>query len=315
MGRELKRVPLDFAWPLDKPWDGYCNPLYVAKQCGHCGGTGQTLFSRRLSDRWYGRVGDAESKGTGRPEIQRPFCPEDNGSTPFAPSNTPILAFAEHNVNHSPKYYGTGELAIYREAKRLCLLFNRQWSHHLNSDDVAALIAAGRLQDLTAIFVAGKGWQAKEPAHIPTPREVNEWSIRGMGHDAINRWICIKAACERAGEKSACPHCDGAGDIWPSKEAEQAYEDWRKHEPPSGEGYQIWETVSEGSPISPVFSTSRDLAAHMATTRWGADKGTPFETWLRFIEGPGWAPSMIVDNNGVHNGVDAVVARATPAEH
>ena len=26
-------------------------------------------------------------------------------------------------------------------------------------------------------------------------------------------------------------------------------------EPPKGEGYQLWETTSEGSPISPVFET------------------------------------------------------------
>jgi len=30
-------------------------------------------------------------------------------------------------------------------------------------------------------------------------------------------------------------------------------------EPPKGEGYQCWETTSEGSPISPVFKTFDDL--------------------------------------------------------
>lgn len=27
------------------------------------------------------------------------------------------------------------------------------------------------------------------------------------------------------------------------------------YEPPKGEGYQLWETTSEGSPITPVFKT------------------------------------------------------------
>ena len=43
----------------------------------------------------------------------------------------------------------------------------------------------------------------------------------------------------------------------------------------------------------------------MAGTRWGADKGTSYETWLRFINGPGWAPSMVMDASGVRTGADA----------
>jgi hypothetical protein len=34
MGRELKRVPLDFDWPQDKIWDGYINPHY--QKCPAC---------------------------------------------------------------------------------------------------------------------------------------------------------------------------------------------------------------------------------------------------------------------------------------
>lgn len=28
MGRQVRRVPLDFDWPLNKPWDGFVNPHY-----------------------------------------------------------------------------------------------------------------------------------------------------------------------------------------------------------------------------------------------------------------------------------------------
>lgn len=31
-------------------------------------------------------------------------------------------------------------------------------------------------------------------------------------------------------------------------------------EPPTGDGYQLWETTSEGSPISPIFTTIEELA-------------------------------------------------------
>ena len=47
MGRELKRVPLDFDWPLNKPWEGFVNPHYTAVEC--------SAFSLVISD---GRVMD-----------------------------------------------------------------------------------------------------------------------------------------------------------------------------------------------------------------------------------------------------------------
>lgn len=40
--------------------------------------------------------------------------------------------------------------------------------------------------------------------------------------------------------------------------------------PPSGDGYQLWETTSEGSPISPVFETLDDLC------EWCENNATTF---------------------------------------
>ena len=280
MGRELKRVALDFDWPINTTWEGYLNPHYTAVQCSECGGHGRSPFAEQLHNSWYGYV---------------EFKPEDRGSIPFLPDNEKIMKMAKRNVESSPDYYGTGETAMAHEAIRLANLWNSSWSHHLNQDDVDALIAAGRLSDFTHTFVAGSGWTPKEPAYHPTAAEVNLWSIGfGFGHDSINQWICVKAECERFGESPVCLVCEGEGAIWPSEEAEALYEAWQSYEPPAGEGYQIWETVSEGSPISPVFSTALDLARHMSTTRWGADiDGQSADNWLAFIEGPGWAPSFV----------------------
>jgi hypothetical protein len=295
MGRELRRVALDFDWPVNKVWAGFLNPLHTARQCSACEGSGYSPAARRLSALWYGYL---------------PFKPEDRGSTPFAPQDEPVLAFAQRNVRNSPEYYGRDPHAIEREAKRLCAHWNGQWAHHLNTDDAAALIGADRLYDLTHTFTPGSGWQPKTPPYTPTPREVNIWSISGFGHDSINQYVCVEAECLRLGVSSRCATCDGEGEHWPSSEAKLAYEDWRPTPPPAGDGYQIWETVSEGSPISPVFATPEELAAHMAETKWGADKGTPYETWLAFIRGPGWAPSMASVNGGLRSGVEAVVEMA-----
>lgn len=292
MGRVLKRVPVGFDWPMNKVWDGYLNPHYAkSHNCDACEGSGSSPEALRMKDQWYG---DA------------PFKPEDRGSTPFTPENKAVSARAERNVTRAPEYYGGGEAAIQREARRLAGHFNRAWSHHLNADDVAALIDGGRLMDFTHTWTPETHWKMKEPPYFPTPEEVNVWSISGgFGHDSINQWIVVGAECKRLGIDPECPTCKGEGTIWDSPEDKKAAEEWTLTDPPVGDGYQIWETVSEGSPISPVFLTPEELARYMSTTKWGADKGSSYETWMEFINGPGWAPSMIIDKNGIRTGADA----------
>jgi len=298
MGRQLRRVPLDFDWPLDKTWGGFLNPFYGQSiNCPDCEGSGYSAEANRLKDQWYGNA---------------PFKPEDRGSRPWTPADLPVRAFAERNVNRHPDHYGVGESAILREARRLCGHWNQAWNHHLNEDDVAALVAGGRLHDLTSEFVPGKGWQLKDPPVIPTPEQVNEWSISGMGHDSINQWICVRKECERLRVPEICARCNGEATLWPSPEIKQLAEDWQETAPPSGEGYQLWQTVSEGSPISPVFATPEELADYLIGPdySWSKnDEGTTREQWLRFINGPGWAMSAAVFNGEFMSGVQAVTAQ------
>lgn len=293
MGRELRRVALDFEWPINKVWEGFLNPLHTADKCAACDGSGYSPEAKHLADQWYGKV---------------PFKPEDRGSVPFTPEDEAVMAFAKRNMERSPEYYGRDKNAALREAERLAAYWNRGWCHHLSENDVAALIAADRLRDFTHTFDPKNRWQPKVPPCVPTPREVNTWSISAMGHDSVNQWVCVKAECARLGVPHTCASCDGEGEIWPNAEAKAAYEAWERTNPPAGDGYQIWETVSEGSPISPVFSTPEDLARHMAGTKWGADRGTSYDTWLKFIRGPGWAPSGVLSSAGYQNGVEAAVA-------
>lgn len=56
-------------------------------------------------------------------------------------------------------------------------------------------------------------------------------------------------------------------------------------DPPSGEGYQLWETCTEGSPYSPVFATLDELCA------WCAENASVFadhmatkEQWLKLLQ-------------------------------
>lgn len=57
-----------------------------------------------------------------------------------------------------------------------------------------------------------------------------------------------------------------------------------QYDPPTGDGFQLWETTSEGSPQSPVFATLEELCA------WCEDNATTFasfkatkEQWFKML--------------------------------
>ena len=52
MGRTLKRVPLDFQWPMNKVWAGYLNPFH-SQECKTCDGSGLNAATKKLNDDWY----------------------------------------------------------------------------------------------------------------------------------------------------------------------------------------------------------------------------------------------------------------------
>ena len=332
MGRELKHVPLDFEWPVDKVWEGYLNPHYEGhcSPCPSCESGGSPL-SEMLAARWYGKI---------------PFDPAETGSEPFTPDTPEVWAaakwYALREWDHGVYQTTTAEQdeMIRCEAERLAVLFNSRWCHHLSQQDVDLLATEHRVTDVMLYDLwinrgvrypryqsAGKpvsrrrrlgrrrleakhrsgAWLMRRHGYRLEARTLNLAYLRGMGHDAINQWIVVRAECERRGEPAMCAICHGSGDQWDAPENEKRAEDWQPHEPPAGDGYQMWETVSEGSPISPVFATAEELAAWLADHNRGMDRGTTAETWLKFIKGPGWSMSMVSRGRGLENGVQAMV--------
>lgn len=72
-------------------------------------------------------------------------------------------------------------------------------------------------------------------------------------------------------------------------------------------GYCMYETTSEGSPISPVFATPEEVARWLAdndASAFGSDTAT-YEQWLSVCLG-GWAPSAVYSaTSGLQSGVAA----------
>ena len=70
-------------------------------------------------------------------------------------------------------------------------------------------------------------------------------------------------------------------------------------------GYCMYETCTEGTPISPVLSSPEELA------RWLTDHGASafgdmtasYEDWLKTCRS-GWAPSMVAVGGHVMSGVE-----------
>lgn len=208
MGRELKRVPMNFDWPLNQKWKGYLNPHY--KECGKCKGSGQTTARQRLGDLVHLLMISASDALRGK---AHPWLCECSG----------LL----HTQGMAP------------------------------SMDMV---------ELTTGF--------------------SERSLDFMGHDAIDRFMAEKKIIEAAGLSESwgtCAECDGEG-IDPQMRA--AYEAWEKYDPPSGKGYQLWETTSEGSPISPIFETLDALCDWLEQSKasvFGSHTATAIE-WKRMLD-------------------------------
>lgn len=228
MGRKIRRVPMDFDWPLGATYIGFLCP-YNGTKCPYCEGKGYSPEARRVSDDWY----DTDRTG-------------------------------------------------------------RQWCHNITQDEVDALLEKGRLIDLTHVFRRPEGWVPNGKPK-PTVDEVNAWSRNptrgGFGHDSINQMICVTARCKRLGIDRLCKKCEGEGHLYLTPEIKALAEAWERVEPPTGEGWQEWETVSEGSPTSPVFATPEELAKHLA--RGAGMSGGSYERALAFVK-EGWAPSFMI---------------------
>jgi hypothetical protein len=290
--RKLKRVPLNFDWPLNTVWRGYINPFPSAPQCTQCKGEGTNWATRKIAEEFYDHDGFGDR------------WRYDYG---FAPDGTPATR---------PPWRIVGDC--------------KAWHNDITPDEVAALVARNRLRELTHTRNSETGeWQPKtweqkgfwcprcnsavpqlsaehhsatclctgeatpclllegddQRLHLPSTHEVNQWNQRGFGHDTINRWILTETRAKRLGVWGLCPKCEGRGTKKFPRRLRMRHEQWKPYEPPDGSGYQLWECVSEGSPITPVFSSAEELAVWCAVMGITCGSGRrTFNEWLMMFE-------------------------------
>lgn len=269
MGREVRRVPVDFDWPINQVWGGFLMPdKFDEEPCPTCytvdyqgerkRGSGSTAAAKWLEAVLY-LVG---------------MMAEDIRAQSFEGTEHQFTQFGDDRSKLHPYLASLQRINVY-ESRR-------------PSADIVDLVVGITGRDNRVSF--------------------------GTGSDFA--WKAMKALKAAAGvdEKWGwCPTCDGHGSIekYPGQRAEGEAWSEEDHEPPTGEGWQLWETVSEGSPISPVFDSPEGLARWMASPEytWGVSQPMEYESALRFVTGDGWAPSMVLTSSGLVAGEQWIAER------
>ncbi len=77
-------------------------------------------------------------------------------------------------------------------------------------------------------------------------------------------------------------------------------------EPPAGDGWQMWEDCSEGSPISPVFKTPEELAHWLEDTGASAfgSSTARYDEWMATIRAGYAIGSVYSTKHGMKSGVE-----------
>lgn len=273
LSRELKRVPLDFDAPIDKIWQ----PRLERPKLPPCDLCGPALAAAERRE-WNGAQGD--------------------GFT------------AEYRQLEQTWY---ALFTVGGEEQRHAL----QWVDKLGQHEVDALTKAHRFDPVIACpkgcktpeergvkggepwktdcpECQGRGWTREEiEVGSITAAEVNEAERKGtlregFGHDGLNRHIAIEARCELLGFETTCPRCEGSGTLG-TEEERKAHEEWEMPDPPEGEGYQLWQSISEGGPVSPVFATPEELAKWLADGYTVANRPFSEEEWMEVLKGEAMA--------------------------
>ncbi len=259
MSREVRRVPLDFDFPLDKTWTGYLTPKELRlPACGDCFGSGWTS-----AHDWVAAIVHLLL-----------MVGEDVAAQERGKDLHPYLALLDNRPDHF--------------ADR-----DRKFVTPRPSAD-AVLLTSG---------LAGC-----EPDDFL------------FGYGSRGEWHAVAAIVKAAGLPDTwgiCGTCSGTGDV-ATPEQQAAHEAWEPTEHPTGEGYQLWQTVSEGGPVSPVFAEPAGLADWIVASGKNLHgSNTPREALITWIasEGSSIGSFAHVPGKGIVSGVElAAIDRNLPEQ-
>lgn len=220
MGREARRVPLDFDWTIGEVWGGYLMPENLHEdKCPDCE-NGLTADGELINGVAYMIVGLADD------------------------------VFAQER--------GRGMHPYLQPIQEISYVHGRPRTTARFEEFVKGLFADDEYDK--------PNWIGRQPYRMA--RRLME--LAGLD----DQW-------------GYCPKCEGHASVerYPGQRVEA--EAWERTEPPTGDGWQMWETTSEGSPKTPVFATAEELADYCAANgvSWFGDTTATREQWLGVITG------------------------------
>lgn len=325
MSREVRRIALDFDAPIGKVWDGYLNPYRDRAQKCRCVAEGRNGLSPRaheLTERWWGYTH---------------FTPEMNGLVPISHTHPHIASLTKRNLLYSPQHFHLSLEEVQAffdagndpetatcdvsaeymfEALRLTRHYNSMWCYHLNDDDIDILVKRPEALGTTHHRDEQGNWIENNPLVRPTAEELQSSMMNHFSNSRIEYHL-IEGICEREGVRYLCDDCEGDIELWPSAEDRKLYDEWHRPSPPSGDGYQLWSTVTEGTPNSPVFATPEELADFLAgpesPERKGVNSDVSRDEWLTFILNEMHSVgSATTSSGGFVGGVKAAILQLDP---
>ena len=262
MSLTLKRVPLDFDWPLRKIWQGYENTLDDGGvRCTLCNGDGMTPECRFLHETYYRHnINDTGFFGA--------FIGTNMVAVPDA-AELKHMGWPDRIIQNIEWARKAGFTSL------------THWSDKLDEEDIRLLAKAKRLDEVH-IFRRGKWIKPKSASQI-TPDDINRFIGMYKGSISGFEWAGTKRRLRKMGAKHACGACKGKGHVYHDIAKKKAYDRWKRTEPPKGPGFQLWETVTDGSPISPVFESGLELATWAEEHPKDCNESHTLQVWLKMI--------------------------------
>lgn len=132
--------------------------------------------------------------------------------------------------------------------------------------------------------------------------------------DAVSEWKAGYGSWEM-GERLKHPRKDGSTYEWWEWNGDPPAREYYRPQWTDAERthYQLYETVTEGTPLSPPCESPEALARWLSEhgTYWDANDKRTYDSWLRFVK-VGWAPSFVLSEaHGFEDGV-AAAGRLNP---
>jgi len=180
-----------------------------------------------------------------------------------------------------PKCKGDGVTNIYKNIEE-------EWKHEgifsVDLEDVELILKDINLKEDLSIYL-------KKGEINNSPEKIQDYIFNECNKNTYSKYkfshFFAEVQTKKLGCEKFCSLCKGEGKFFHNQTIQDIYNDddnpW-KVGPPEGDYYQLWETISEGSPLTPAFKTVEEVAEYTSKNGCGLSKDLSYDCWLQFLK-------------------------------